>query len=316
MMFISVWIISCATTTKNQTPPISSTEYPHQTPWIWSRNADNHQLLTQLPPLPTHHPQLDKEIEETPFYNMVQPQDGLWTIAEHLGLSLEEVLIGSERQWYLNAGEHIPIYSPSKFALSAISFQPQLSISEPNCQFTTGNSLTCFGWVYNRSEQAVSTVALHISVKNRRGDVIAETRTTTAYHLLQPTDRAPFRAIFPSVPDDEFFISTRLEAVTPTLGLLTAISANHEHITKPTISHPYVTIDAEIGPHRAIKGTVRVVASIFTEKGALISYRVREISDFSAQNEHRTIVIVVPVLSNTAQLYHHLHLEAYINEES
>ncbi len=306
------------TTTKNETPTVSPTDYPQITLSSRSRSPNSQQTVSPFVLSATQHPRLQNRVDEAPYVYIIRPQDTLWGIANQLGLPLSALLNATQGSWQLNAGERLIIPRPSKLATPDTAFNPQIMLSEPNCQFMAGNRLACLGWAYNQSASAVSTIAIYVTLEDARGKVIAEARTTTAYHLLLPEERAPFRVIFPNIQKDDFRAFAHLGAVTPPTVLLRTLSAHHDiEFTESYLGYTYVTIDTRILPEQAI-GSARVIATIFTQDEWVVGYGVAEIDEryAHAQQSGHVMTVIIPKRGDDGPLYHQLHVEAYIRDES
>ena len=253
----------------------------------------------------------------TPTQYTVREGDTLLEIALRYEITLE-ALLAANRQvdpLSLQIGDVlvIPIGDESVTPPAPDAPPAPLNVTAPTCYSTVTGGTLCLGLVENTQDQPAGRVSVHVQLVDHDGESLAEQVTTLEQSYIAVGESAPYRALFPDIPE-EIVASVVVTLETATLtGTIdrryVALDVQNEQLQPDGLQYVF---SAEIqNPTERRAAPPRAVVTLWDGSNQVYAYRVWQAEDNLLPGTQTAFQVAVLPLDNTdVDLRYNLHVEA------
>ena len=273
-LFISVWIAGCQAA-QEVASIVTPTEYPPITLFVYTPATSSSPTPLGLPIIATFHP------TSTPEY----PPEATGTATPTL-----------DTLWQLPTPTPLP-----------------LVVTPPTCYATSDDGILCLGRVDNNQPHPITQVTLQVSLLQADGTLLRTAVVVIAQRQIPSGESAPYHLFFPAEEGESlvdqfggvYVTLLRAEAAsddpTPELQILAEQGEK--------LAGRYVAAIELYNPGPAAARNIRLVATLYTDAGHVVGYRVVEIGALWARATRTVEIEISPIVSGLP-LQHTWYVEA------
>jgi hypothetical protein len=202
------------------------------------------------------------------------------------------------------------LMTPVTVAPSASPPTPSIEVDAPTCYTRPGDGLICTGKIWNRSRQPLTRVRLQVALQTGQADSLhthAQQMVSIEQQYIPAGTFAPYRALFDSIPSQQFRTRTTLFSADFTDPVTLPVGITEERIIRNDSSQYTVSATLTNTTSQRIE-PLRAVVTLLAPDNRVTGYRVQRVPALPPDSLTELEITLTSEI-DTAGMRYTLHLE-------
>lgn len=190
---------------------------------------------------------------------------------------------------------------------------PTLDIEVPTCFKRVNGGYSCFGKLWNRSQQTIGSVSLKVEILDSSTQALAEQIFTIEQSIIPNNSFASYRVLFEPFSGNKANIRTTVMQQFPTSLPQSPLKIANERGLLMESGRYRLTATIENNLDKSFD-TVRIFATLMNPEREIVGYRIYEVNGVMQPTERRAVDFEIIPQVSASYFTHVLYAEGHIEE--